>query len=131
MSKASHATTPPEANRPERADGVTFTAYVTGFVWSLALTVVAYTLVVHHTFSSSILIAVVVGLALLQALIQLLFFLHLGRETKPRWKLFVFLFMVMVVAILVFGSLWIMANLNYRMTPGEINNYMNNQGGGF
>jgi hypothetical protein len=36
-----------------------------------------------------------------------------------------------VVLILVFGSIWIMNNLNYRMTPEQINTYMNNQGGGF
>jgi cytochrome o ubiquinol oxidase subunit IV len=109
----------------------TLKSYVTGFIWSLALTLVAYALVVQRTFSNRILIAVVIGLALVQFMIQLLFFLHLGRETKPRWKLFVFLFMVMVVAILVFGSLWIMANLNYRMTPTQVNTYLNNQGGGF
>ena len=62
---------------------------------------------------------------------RLYFFLHLGKETKPRWKLYVFGFMVSVVLIIVFGSIWIMNNLNYRMTPAQINQYMNSQGGGF
>ena len=106
-------------------------SYTIGFVWSLGLTLIAYALVVHHSFSNRLLIAAVVGLALIQFIFQMVFFLHLGRETKPRWRLFVFLFMVMVVAILVFGSLWIMNNLNYRMTPNQVNSYMNNQGGGF
>jgi hypothetical protein len=35
----------------------------------------------------------------------------------------------MVVCILVFGSLWIMNNLNYRMTPQQIQSYMDNQTG--
>ena len=109
----------------------TFTSYATGFIWSLGLTLVAYTLVVRHSFSNRGLIAAVAGLALVQFLFQLFYFLHLGRETKPRWKLFVFLFMVMVVVILVAGSLWIMSNLNYHMTPSQITNYLNNQGGGF
>ena len=34
---------------------------------------------------------------------------------------------VVVVLILVFGTLWIMNNLNYRMTPQKINTYMQNQ----
>ena len=106
-------------------------SYVTGFVWSIGLTLVAYDLVTQNHFSHTALIATIVALALLQAVIQLLYFLHLGTETKPRWKLVVFLFMLMVVVILVFGSLWIMNNLNYRMTPQQINAYMNNQGGGF
>jgi cytochrome o ubiquinol oxidase subunit IV len=110
-------------------DRGTLRTYVTGFTASIVLTVTAYLLVVHHALSRRILIAAVVVLALAQFMVQLLFFLHLGRETKPRWKLAVFLFMIMVVLILVFGSLWIMTNLNYRMTPEQINNYMNSQAG--
>jgi cytochrome o ubiquinol oxidase operon protein cyoD len=62
------------------------------------------------------LLAVVVGLAVAQLLVQLVFFLHLGREPKPRQNLVVFLFMLLVIGILVIGSLWIMHNLNYHMT---------------
>jgi cytochrome o ubiquinol oxidase operon protein cyoD len=103
--------------------------YVSGFASSVILTVTAYLLVVHHALSRRILIAAIVALALVQFFVQLIFFLHLGRETRPRWKLAVFLFMVMVVLILVFGSLWIMTNLNYRMTPAQVNTYMNGQAG--
>jgi cytochrome o ubiquinol oxidase operon protein cyoD len=109
----------------------TFRTYLVGFLWSLVLTFAAYDLVIHHTLSATPLVAAIIGLALVQFVIQLVFFLHLGRETKPRWKLFVFFFMIMVVLILVLGSLWIMHNLNYRMTPQQVNSYMNNQGGGF
>lgn len=110
-------------------DRGTLRTYITGFVASIALTVTAYLLVSHHSLSRRALIAAVTGLALVQFLVQMLFFLHLGRETKPRWKLLVALFMAMVVLILVFGSLWIMTNLNYRMTPGQINTYMKSQAG--
>ena len=103
--------------------------YVSGYVLSLYLTLVAYLLVVRHTFSTTTLLIAIIGLALVQFLVQLLCFLHLGKETGPRWKLLMFAFMVVVVAILVFGSLWIMANLNYRMTPDQVNTYMQNQGG--
>ena len=110
-------------------DRGTLRTYVTGFISSIVLTLTAYLLVTHHALSRRFLIAAIVALALVQFLVQVVFFLHLGRETKPRWKLGVFLFMTMVVLILVFGSLWIMTNLNYRMTPAEINTYMNNQSG--
>jgi cytochrome o ubiquinol oxidase subunit IV len=107
-------------------------SYVIGFVLSIVMTITAYLLVVgHNSLHRSYIIGAIVGLALLQFIVQLLFFLHLGRETKPRMKLFIFGFMVTVVLILVFGSLWIMNNLNYRMTPQQIDTYMNNQGGGF
>jgi cytochrome o ubiquinol oxidase operon protein cyoD len=102
-------------------------AYINGYVFSLFLTIAAYLMVTHHLFSNHVLVGVVVALALAQFVVQLVFFLHLGRETKPRWKLFVLLFMVMIVLILVFGSLWIMDNLNYRMTPAQIDQYMKSQ----
>jgi len=38
--------------------------------------------------------------------------------------------MILVVMILVGGSLWIMKNLNYRMTPEQMNQYMIDQNGG-
>lgn len=104
-------------------------SYVTGFILSVVFTVSAYWMTVHHELSNRNLVILIVVLALIQFMVQLIFFLNLGRETKPRWKLAVFLFMIMVVSILVFGSLWIMSNLNYRMTPEQVNTYLNNQSG--
>lgn len=103
--------------------------YVSGYILCLALTVSAYLLVTRHVAHGTAIIAAVIALALLQFMVQLLFFLHLGRETRPRWRLVVFLLMLTVICILVFGSLWIMSNLNYRMTPGQMNTYMQNQQG--
>lgn len=100
----------------------TLSSYLLGFVLSLLLTGTAYIVVTRHLFDGAGLVLVVIVLALVQALTQLLLFLHLGQETKPRWKLGVFLFMLLVLIILVGGSLWIMQNLNYNMvmSPGAI-----------
>ena len=107
----------------------TLGSYLTGYLLSLYATVTAYILVVRHAFGVTALLAAIIGLALLQFLVQLFYFLHLGKETGPRWRLLAAAFMIVVVAILVFGSLWIMANLNYRMTPEQVNTYIQNQGG--
>jgi cytochrome o ubiquinol oxidase operon protein cyoD len=107
-------------------------SYVQGFVASICLTLTAYLLVVHRSFSSNaVLIGAIVVLAFSQFIIQLLFFLHLGKETKPRWRLMVFIFMIVVVSVLVGGSLWIMNNLNSNMklTLPQQEQYMNNQDG--
>ena len=112
---------------PERS---TLVSYVVGYILSIYLTVMAYLLVANHMNSKVVLIGLVVGLALLQFAVQLLFFLHLGREMRPRLKLLAFLAMIMIVSILVFGSLWIMYNLNYHKTPQQIYKYLNNQGDG-
>ena len=110
--------------------------YVVGFVLSIVCTLIAYELVYihvhsnHETFTHPFIITSIIILALAQFGVQMFFFLHLGRETKPRWKLLVLGMMVLIVLILVFGSLWIMNNLNYRMTPQQMNQYMINQDGG-
>ncbi len=102
-----------------------FRAYVTGFIASLFLTLMAFYVVWQQTqgrgqtFSAEFMVFIIVGLALIQLAVQLVFFLHLGKESKPRWNLVVFLFAVLVVGIVVFGSLWIMQNLNYHMHPSE------------
>lgn len=103
--------------------------YVTGFALSVALTLLAYQAVVGHWFSEVGLIAFVMGLAVVQLVVQLVFFLHLGSESKPRWNLISFLFMFLVLVIIVGGSLWIMANLNYNMmmTPEQMDEYMMKQ----
>ncbi len=98
----------------------TLATYITGFILSVALTLVAYTLVVNQAFSTrDILIGVIIGLAVVQFVVQLVFFLHLGREQRPRFNLVVFSFMLMVLFILVLGTLWIMANLDYHMAAPE------------
>lgn len=93
----------------------TFGAYGIGFILSLLLTLTSYILVVGELLSKRALIATIVGLGILQMIIQLLFFLHLNTEPKPRWNLISFLFMVLVVFCLVGGSLWIMYNLDDRV----------------
>lgn len=98
--------------------------YVIGFILSILLTLGAYAAVTGHNFAGTMLVAVVISLAIAQVLVQLFFFLHLGSETKPRWKLTVLIFMLVILGILVFGSLWIMQNLNYTMSSERMNTYM-------
>ena len=56
-----------------------------------------------------------VSLAFVQAIAQLLFFLHVGQEAHPRWETLIFCFMVLVLLIIAIGSLWIMHDLNDRV----------------
>ena len=101
------------------------TTYTIGFVLSIGLTIAAYVLVANNVLSGSVLIASILGLAVIQLFVQLVFFLHLGRESKPRWNLMAFLFMLLVLLIVVFGSLWIMSHLNYHgMSPHETDKYL-------
>jgi cytochrome o ubiquinol oxidase subunit IV len=126
----------PSVHAQHETDQASYGLYIAGFVLSVALTLTAYTFVYmhvhseHEMFTHPLLRGLTDTLAIAQFFAQIYFFLHLGRETKPRWKLLVLSFMVLVVMIIVFGSLWIMSNLNYRMTPQQMNQYMINQNGG-
>ena len=54
--------------------------YVVGYVLSLALTLMAYVLVTQHHAGKTFLIVLVAGLALIQFLVQMFFFLHLNQK---------------------------------------------------
>lgn len=105
--------------------------YVIGFILSVMLTLLAYWAVVSGAYQAGFVIAVVIGLAVLQLFVQLFFFLHLGEEMRPRWRVVTLGFGILVVFIVVFGSLWIMDNLNYNMmhSPEKMEHYMEKQGG--
>lgn len=87
--------------------------YSLGFGLSIGLTLAAYYVTTRQLAHGWALVFDLAGLAVVQLFVQLVCFLHLGRESRPRWNLTVLLFAAMVVGILVFGSLWIMNNLNY------------------
>jgi len=95
----------------------TLKSYLIGFLGSILLTVIAFFLVWTRLYTGYGLILTLIGLALIQAVVQLLFFLHVGKESKPRWETLVFLFMVMVLFIIAIGSLWIMYDLKNRVMP--------------
>lgn len=123
------------ASKHDAAAGTRRT-YITGFLLSVVLTFVAFALVHihvthHHTYpSDNFMMVVLPALAVIQLFVQLVFFLHMGRESKPRWNAYALAFAVTVVLIVVIGSLWIMSNLNYRMmySPEQIQRYLDSQG---
>ncbi len=92
-----------------------FLAPVAGLILSVGLTLTAYFIVVTQSLSGGALSGTIFSLAIVQTLIQLFFFLHIGLESKPRWSLMTFLFMVLVLAIIMGGTIWIMHSLNYNL----------------
>lgn len=96
----------------------TLSAYIVGFVISLVLTGTSFYLVISKILEGPTLIATLIMLAVIQAFFQLLCFLHLGQEAKPRWESVIFWFMVLVLLIISLGTFWIMADLNDRVMAG-------------
>lgn len=101
--------------------------YTGGFIACVLLTLVAFGLVHYDLASGGELLAALAILAIAQVCIQLLFFLHIGEEAKPRWKLVTFWSMLGTIIIIVWGSLWIMQNLNYNMSGHDMMEYMQEQ----
>jgi len=98
----------------------TLHAYILGFVLSIGLTLGAFSVVQMHLDTEhvspthEVAVAVLLTLAVAQLLVQLILFLHLGREEKPRWNLIAFFFALFIVTVVVGGSLWIMNHLHHE-----------------
>lgn len=109
--------------------GGSIMSYALGFILAIILTMTAYFAVTQQWMTGGALVALIMALAAIQLAVQLVFFLHLGRQKGSHWNVAVFLFMILVLVIIVGGSLWIMDNLNYnmQMTPEQMNEYMRKQ----
>ena len=96
-------------------------SYVAGFIFSIILTLIPYYIVVNEKLTGDSLLFGLMGYAILQLVVQLVFFLHLGQEEGPKWNLISIIVMLAFMLIIGLGTLWIMKNLNYNIidTPPE------------
>ncbi|HEY8102193.1 MAG TPA: cytochrome o ubiquinol oxidase subunit IV [Burkholderiaceae bacterium] len=92
-------------------------SYVIGLVLSILLTVASfYALGTRLIWSPAIPITLVV-LAVAQIGVHLVFFLHITTAPDNTNNILALAFGVLIVALIVAGSLWIMAHLNHNMLP--------------
>ncbi len=98
-----------------------YRSYTIGFVASLILTLFAFYLVSSAALPPKTLYLVVGGLAVLQFLVQAVFFLHLNTHSKSTWNVLSFVFTFVVVAVLIVGTMWIMYNLYDKMGMNTMN----------
>lgn len=92
----------------------TLKLYLSGFAICLVLTALSFSLAAFEVFRTDLLIGSLIFLAIVQAGVQLAFFMHFGKESKPRWMMLVFYFMVVILLIVVLLTLWIISDLNHR-----------------
>ncbi|KND50377.1 MAG: cytochrome o ubiquinol oxidase subunit IV [Parcubacteria bacterium C7867-007] len=98
----------------------TLSSYVIGFILSIGLTLLAFW--VAPTLGLLAVPAIVIT-ALIQLFVQLIFFLHMGSESKPRWNLLIFVLTGVIMAIVIVGTLWIMSNLEELHMHGSTEFY--------
>jgi cytochrome o ubiquinol oxidase subunit IV len=93
-------------------------SYIVGLVISVILTLLAYFVVSSSTDSQHaylVIIPIILILAVLQLIAQLIFFIHLGQESSPKWNVILFVSTFAGILLVVVSSIWIMAHLNPRM----------------
>ncbi len=89
--------------------------YIIGFVLSIIFTIIPFMMVQNDMLSRIALMVVILVFAVLQLFIQLMFFMHLNQEEKPRLYSQAFWFAVLSLIIIVGGSAWVMYDLHYYM----------------
>ncbi|MRS15693.1 cytochrome o ubiquinol oxidase subunit IV [Enterobacteriaceae bacterium RIT691] len=89
--------------------------YMTGFVLSIILTLIPFAMVMNGSASHIAMIGCVLAAAVVQIVVHLVCFLHMNTKSDEGWNMTAFVFTVLIIAIVVIGSIWIMWNLNYNM----------------
>jgi cytochrome o ubiquinol oxidase subunit IV len=92
-----------------------FDAYFTGFILSIALTVIAFGLVMSGEASRKVMLWGICSAGIVQILVHLHYFLHLDVSSEKRWNVLALLFTFLIMTIFVGGTLWVMYTLNCRM----------------
>ena len=101
----------------------TFRGYMTGFILSVILTAVPFWLVMDGVLDSKIATSLaVMALAAVQIIVHMVYFLHMNHKSENGWILMALIFTVILVAITLSGSLWVMYHLNTNMMPQDMAN---------
>jgi cytochrome o ubiquinol oxidase operon protein cyoD len=95
-------------------------SYVIGMLLSLVLTFASFGVVMAHLVPRSMGLTAVVVLCVVQLLVQLRYFLHLGSSADQRSNTGIFVCTALLIAIIVAGSLWVIHNANVNMMPTQI-----------
>jgi len=92
-----------------------FGGYAFGFVASVVLTVIPFSLVMSGMMDPGTTMIAIAVLALVQIIVHMVFFLHLGTSSGQGWNVLAAAYTLLAVAFLVFGTIWVMHNVNMLM----------------
>ncbi len=92
-------------------------SYLIGFVLAVWLTGASFWVVQTNVIYGPAVPAALVALAVAQMGIHLVFFLHITTGPDNTNNVLALAFGVLIVCLVIFGSLWIMTNLNHNMIP--------------
>lgn len=101
--------------------GKDFAEYILGFILSLILTLLAFCTVMMNWmdgWSASAKVILLLGLAVIQMVVQIIFFLHLDEGPDSRWNIGSMWIAVFCVCVIISGTWLTMRHLNYNMMGG-------------
>jgi cytochrome o ubiquinol oxidase operon protein cyoD len=84
------------------------------------LTVLSFGAVMSGFVPHEMILGAITVLAVVQLLVQLVFFLHLGAAPEQRNNTVIFVLTLLLIATIVAGSLWVMHNANVNMMPMQM-----------
>ena len=92
--------------------------YLLGFALSVVLTALPFWFVMAGTLGDKQVTALVImAFAAVQIVVHMIYFLHMNTTSEGGWSMMALIFTVIMVAIAMTGSLWIMHHLNGNMMP--------------
>ncbi len=94
-------------------------SYAVGFMLSVLLTAIPFWLVMTNAFSKSSTTAfVILGMAAVQVVVHMIYFLHMNTKVEGGWSMLAMIFTLVLVVIMLSGSIWVMYHLDTNMMPG-------------
>ena len=91
--------------------------YMVGFILSVLLTAIPFALVMTGRLDATTTAIVVLGMALVQVVVHMIFFLHMTTRAEGGWSFLALIFTAVVVVITLSGSIWVMYHMNANMMP--------------
>jgi len=92
-----------------------YLSYTAGLVLAIVLTIVSFAVSQTHLLWPPGIPVGLVVLAFAQIGVHLVFFLHLGSGSDNTNNILALAFGMLIVFLVMTGSIWIMANLNWNM----------------
>jgi cytochrome o ubiquinol oxidase subunit IV len=89
--------------------------YLIGLGLAVVLTAMPFAMVATGAASRVTTIVIIAIAAVLQILVHLGFFLHIGFASTPRENLIALAFAAVLICIMLGGCFWLMFDLHYRM----------------
>lgn len=92
-------------------------SYLIGFGLSVVLTAIPFWLVMSGVFPPAMTGGLIMAFAVAQIVVHMVFFLHMNTKSEGGWTILALIFTLILVAIALSGSLWVMYHLNTNMMP--------------